>query len=429
MSSQFALLRSRRFFPLFTTQFLGAFNDNLFKNALVILIAYKIADKAGLDASVMVTLAAGVFILPFFLFSATAGQLADRYEKSRLIRLIKLFEIVLMAAAGLGFYLESISMLMGILFLMGAQSSFFSPLKYSILPEHLHEHELVGGNALVEAGTFLSILLGNIVGGLLILQQGGVMLVCALIVLVAATGYGTSRFIPSAGPAAPHLTVKWNVVTQTWSIIAYIRRYERVFLSILGISWFWFLGAVFLTQFPTYAKTILQANEEVVTLFLTVFSVGIALGSLLCNWLLKGQIKGNYVPFGALGMMFFTVILFFASRAASLPSEGELAGFISFLRHPPHWLILFSLLMIAVSAGLYIVPLYAMMQACSDDSHRARVVAGNNVLNSLFVALSSVVTLGLFALKFSVTEIFLLLALLNMPVAWLARKLIRDRQE
>ncbi len=377
--NQFTLLKTRRFLPLFITQFLGAFNDNIFKNALVILITYVLAEKAGLNSQLMVTAAAGVFILPFFLFSATAGQLADKYEKTQLIRIIKLGEILIMLGATAAFFLENVTLLMIILFLMGTQSSFFGPVKYGILPEKLEPDELIGGNGLIEAGTFVSILTGTIIGGLLILTSNGIWFVAALLLVIASLGWVSSWYIPPGEAADPGLPVNYNFIQETWNIVSYARKKRDIFLSILGISWFWLVGATFLAQFPTYAKDIIGGNEQVVTLFLTVFSVGIGIGSLLCNKLLRGEIVATYVPLGILGMTLFTVDLYFASQHTFNASSEVMIGAAAFLSHFTSWRILADMFLISISSGIYIVPLYAILQSRSDPSHRSRTIASNNV--------------------------------------------------
>ncbi len=414
--SQFALLGTRRFLPLFVTQFMGAFNDNVFKNAMVILIIYVLAARSDMNGQVMVTLAAGIFILPFFLFSATAGQLADRYDRARLIRWIKVAEILIMLAGGFAFQLANVTLLMAVLFLMGTQSTFFGPLKYGILPDHLAEEELIGGNALIEAGTFLAILAGTIVGGLMILERHGPATVSVLVLAVAGVGWGASLFIPSTVPASPDLRVSYNAVRETWHIIREAAATRVVWRCILGISWFWLVGATFLSQFPTLAKDVLGANEEVVTLFLTVFSIGIGLGSLLCNRLLRGAIHTTYVPLAAVGITLFSVDLFFAARGFASPG-GSLLGAKAFLAHAGNWRILADLLLIAVSGGVYIVPLYALLQERSPPSHRARNIASNNVVNALFMVVSAVATVAMLQSGFSVPQVFLVVAILNAAVA------------
>ena len=423
-TGQFALLGQRRLLPLFITQFFGALNDNVFKNALVMLITYRVADRSGLDGQLLVTLAAGLFIAPFFLFSATAGQLADRMEKSRLIRRIKVAEIAIMALATAGFFLGNVWFLLTVLFLMGTQSTFFGPVKYAILPDHLAPDELIGGNALVEAGTFLAILIGTIAGGLLILTAHGPVIISALILTLSVAGWAASRFIPPAGIAAPGLEISGNFLRETWSIIRHAREQRSLFLAILGISWFWLVGATYLTQFPTLAKQVIGGDEQVVTLFLTVFSIGIGIGSLLCNRLLKGQVSARYVPLAALGMTLFSLDLVAAS-AHPVTSDG-LMGAAAFLNHAANWRILADLLGIAISGGVYIVPLYAIMQSRSPEASRSRVIAANNILNAGFMVFSAVGTMTLLAKGFTVPEVFLVMAWANALVAAHICKLLPD---
>ena len=416
-SSQWKLLSSRRFLPFFVTQFLGAFNDNVFKNALVILITYTTMDNAGLSPQIMVTLAAGIFILPFFIFSATAGQLADKWDKAQLIRHVKFVEIILMGGAAAGFYLDSVVLLMAILFLMGAQSAFFGPLKYSILPDQLHEDELIGGNALTSAGTFVAILLGTIIGGLLILAEQGEAIVSGITIGIALAGWLSSLFIPSVRPAAADTIVNWHVFDETRAIIRQARENTTVFHAILGVSWFWLFGATFLSQFPTFAKEIIGGNEQVVTLFLTLFSVGIGIGALLCDKLLKGEVAATYVPLGVLGMTIFTVDLYFASTSLTPAANGTLIGVLNFLESFAHWRILLDLLAISICGGIYIVPLYAIVQTYTEPSRRSRAIAANNIMNALFMVVSAVGISVMLALDFTVSEVFLTLALLNGLVA------------
>lgn len=418
------LLTSRRFLPLFLTQFFGAFNDNIFKNALVILITYRIAVQTGDNAQLLITLAAGLFILPFLLFSALAGQLADKYEKSRLISFIKLAELILMVLASLGFYLQNITLLMMVLFLLGVQSTFFGPLKYAMLPFHLHKDELIAGNALVESGTFLAILIGTILGGILILSHAGVLMVCVLTLAVAISGWLSSRYIPRALAAAPQLKISYNIFSQTWDMLNYSRKSKDVFLSILGISWFWLIGATFLSQFPTFAKVTLSADGGVVTLFLTLFSIGIGLGSQLCSKIMRGRIEATYVPLAALGMTIFMVDLFFASR--NISATTHLASVGQFLSHLSSWRIMADLLLIAILGGVYIVPLYAILQSRSEESHRSRTIAGNNVVNALFMVVAALVTVLLLAIGFSVPLVFLTAGIANAFIALYICKLLPD---
>ena len=414
-NNQFSLLKQRRFGPFFLTQFLGAFNDNVFKNALIILIAFQTVGLAsGVDT--LINLSAGLFILPFFLFSATAGQFADKYEKSRLIRLIKLLEIVIMIAAAIGFYMGNIPLLIGLLFLMGTQSTLFGPIKYGILPQHLKEEELVGGNGLVEMGTFLAILLGTMTGGILIgLAEVGVALVAIAVIIIACLGYLASRGIPIAAPVDPELRINWNPVTETWRNLNFIRGNRTVFLSVLGISWFWFFGAAYLAQLPNYTKLTLGGNEQVVTLLLTLFSVGIGVGSLLCERLSGHKVELGLVPFGSIGLTLFGIDLYFAAPDAGF--TGELLSAAGFLGTPGSWRVIMDILLIGLFGGFYIVPLYALVQQRSLPSHRSRVIAGNNILNALFMVVSAVMAILLLNAGLSIPQLFLVMALLNALVA------------
>ena len=427
-SEMFHLMKSRRFLPLFITQFLGAMNDNLFKSALVMLVTYQLADAAGVDGPVMVTVAAGIFILPFFLFSATAGQLADRYDKAQLSRFVKAAEVVIMTGAAAAFFSQNIWALMAVLFFMGAQSSLFGPVKYAILPQHLREDELIAGNAMVEAGTFLAILIGTIVGGLLILTDGGVLLISTLIVAVALLGYGASLMIPTAPAPDASLQISLNVFSATARMVRHAASRRDVFLSILGISWFWLVGATFLSQFPTFAKEVLSGDESVVTLFLSIFSIGIAIGSMLCNKLLKGVVTAKYVPFGAILMTLFMADLYFASTQVTslLGANGELAGAMAFLSQPIGMRITADLLLVAISSGLYIVPLYAILQSRGDEAHRSRDIAANNIMNALFMVGSALAVTGLLASGMTVPGIFMVVAIANAGVALYICKLLPD---
>ena len=419
------ILKSRRFLPLFITQFLGALNDNIFKNALVILVTFRIAGETGVNGQMMATIAAGLFILPFFLFSATAGRFADKFEKSRLIVIIKTAEIAIMALAAIGFATSGLTLLMTVLFLMGTHSTFFGPLKYAILPAHLKTSELLSGNALIEAGTFLAILIGTIAGGVLILEGHGILAVSALVLAVALLGLLASLFIPRAAAEAPNLKLGFNIAAHTWEMIRDAAARRDLFLAILGISWFWLIGATFLSQFPAFAKDVLGADDHVVTLFLTAFSLGIGAGSMLCNKLLKGEISARYVPAGALGVSLFTVDLYFASGHLSGGGHATL-GLGEFLAHPAAWRVLGDLLLISIASGFYIVPLYTLLQERSEPSHRSRVIAANNIINAVFMVAGAAGTVGLIALHASVPEIFLILGLLNFLVAIYICRLLPD---
>jgi hypothetical protein len=414
-SNQFLLLKQRRFGPFFATQFLGAFNDNVFKNALLILIAFQVAGIGSLDTNTLINLSAGIFILPFFLFSASAGQLADKYEKSFLIRLIKLLEIAIMTCAAVGLYLRSIPLLIGVLFLMGTQSSLFGPVKYGILPQLLDDEELIGGNGLVGMGTFMAILLGTAIGGLLIgIPDSGTIAVGMIVITAACMGYWISRSIPPVPTVDPGLKINWNALTETWRIIGFTRQSRTVFLSVVGISWFWFFGATYLAQVPNYTRVVLHGNEQVVTLLLALFSVGVGVGSLLCERLSGRMVELGLVPFGSIGLTAFGIDLSFASPGAV---TGELLGAMQFLQSPGSWRVAIDITLIGVFGGFYVVPLYALVQQRSKASHRSRIIAGNNVLNALFMLISAVMAVAVLAAGFSIPELLLLTAVLNGFVA------------
>lgn len=415
--NQLSLLKSRRFAPLFITQFLGAFNDNVYKNALVMLITYRIANDIGRNSQILVTLAAGLFILPFFLFSATAGQLADKYERSRLVSIIKLAEIIIMLLASVGLYYQHTYTLMLVLFLLGVQAAFFGPIKYAILPDLLEEKELIAGNGLIEAGTFLSILIGTIVGGVLILLPWGNHLVSLAVCVVSVLGFIASLFVPNTNIKNLSIVLRYNFLYETVRVINYSRVHPTIFRCIFGISWFWLMGAIFLSELPVFAKDILYANEHVVTFFMATFSIGIGIGSLLCNQLANGQINLTYVRLGAIGMSVFILDLYFAaSPFAKLPANN-LMSLTAFLQTFAGWRITLDLILIAINGGLFTVPLYAMLQIHSEASHRARVIASNNVINALFMVIAAVATITMLKLGLTVTDIFLVAAIFNGLVA------------
>ena len=409
------LLRTRRFLPLFVTQFLGAMNDNLLKNALAILIVYEIGAGAGAEPGVLVAIAAGLFIAPYFLFSATAGQIADRYEKSLLLRVIKFAEIPIMALAAVGLALADLHLLLAVLFLLGTQATFFSPLKFAILPEHLREDELIGGNALIEAGTFIGILVGTIAGGALVLGADGTRIVAGLGLALATAGFAASLAIPRASAGEPAVAVGWNLISETRSVIGTTFRDRRIFLCVLGLSWFWMMGATFLAELPEFAKDVLGGNEHVVTLFLTLFSIGIAIGSWLCHRMLDGEVSARHVPLAALGMALFAFDLYFAIDGRVAPAA--LAGPLGFLSEPHNWRVAADFLLLAVCGGVYNVPLYAILQARSRPHERARVVAGNNIVNAFFMAVAAFATAAMIALGFGVVEVFLVIATGSLAVA------------
>lgn len=415
MSSQFELLKQKRFLPFFSTQFLGAFNDNLYKNALVILIAFQGSRMSSIAPELLVNLCAGLFILPFFLFSATAGQLADRFEKSRLIRAIKLLEIGIMAVATVGFLDMNLWLLLAALFMMGVHSTLFGPVKYAILPQALNSHELVGGNAIVESGTFIAILLGTIAGGVLIsMPSAGPTWVSAGVLAAACVGYLVSRGIPASPAADPTLRFNWNPVTETMRTLALTRENASVFNSILGISWFWFYGALFLSQFPGFAKNVTGGGEIVVTLFLAVFSIGIGTGSMFCERLSGRMVELGLVPFGSIGLSLFALDLWWTSSGLH---PVEAMGIRHFVTSATHLHVLADLFLIGVFGGFYIVPLYAVMQSRSRESIRSRVIAGNNIMNSAFMVVAALMAMGLLAAGLTVPQLFLITGLMNIAVA------------
>lgn len=412
--SQFALLGKRRFLPFFVTQLLGAFNDNIFKQSLILAILYKLAVSA--DRHMLVNLCALLFILPFFLFSALGGQFGEKFAKDALIRAIKLAEIVIMAVGAAGFMLNNLVLMLLALFAMGTHSALFGPVKYSILPQALQEQELIGGNALVEMGTFLAILAGTIGAGIMMSSADYQPVVAVAIVLVATCGYLASRQIPRAHAAMPELVLDWNIFRQSWQILRLgLGQRPSVSRSLVGNSWFWFLGAVYLTQIPAFAKEFLHGDESVVTLILTVFSVGIAMGSMLCERLSGGKVEIGLVPFGSIGLTLFGILLWWHS--GGFPAGSEPYGWLAVLGHAQAWWILADIFGIGLFGGFYIVPLYALIQARTAENERARVIAANNILNALFMVISAIVSiLFLSVAGFSIPELFLVVSLMNVAV-------------
>lgn len=414
MSSQFGLMRERRFLPFFLTQFLGAFNDNVFKTALITLVSFRAANLAGLNSAQLATVLPGLFILPYFLFSATSGQLADKFDRSRVIRFVKLFEICIMALAAWGFVQHILWLLVVALFMMGVHSTLFGPAKYAYLPQHLGEHELVGGNGLVEMGTFVAILLGQVLGAAIISATDSGWPVAATILLLAVFGWLASRSAPPSPAPEPGLRIGWNPITETFRNIGFARQSRAVWLALLGISWFWFYGATLLAQFPNFAKLVLLGNENTFILLLSVFSIGIGIGSVLCEKLSRGHVEIGLVPFGAIGMTVFGIDLYLAIPAIALDNPSNLT---LLLGHFTHWRMLADIALIGLSGGLYIVPLYAMVQSRSEKSHQSRIMAANNILNSAFMVGSAIISLLLFRLDLSIPQLFLATALFNAVVA------------
>lgn len=400
--SQFRLLLERRFGPFFGVQFLGAMNDNVFKQALVILLAYHTASFSALPSDTLQNLAQALFVLPFLLFSATAGQLADKYEKSMLITVTKVVELAVMALGAVGLFTSSLTLLLAALFLGGVQAAFFGPVKYAILPQHLRQTELVGGNGLVETGTSIAILVGMVLGGWLIAHAGWGLAGVALATCgMAAAGIALSRLIPRSPAPDAALKINWNPLSETWRILRFTHANRTVFLSILGISWFWFYGALLVTQFPNLAKNVLAADEGFVTTLLIAFSIGVGTGSLLCERLSGHKVELGLVPFGSIGLTVFGIDLGLAALAP----------------HPHHVRLIADLALLGLFGGFYIVPLYALVQSRSDEAHRSRIIAGNNVLNALFMIAAAALALGLFAAGLSIPQLFLVAAIMNAAVA------------
>ena len=399
--SQFRLLAERRFGPFFGVQFLGAFNYNVFKQALVILLAYQTANFTAMSSNTLQNVAQALFVLPFFLFSATAGQIADKYEKSTLITVTVAIELGCMALGAVGFLLRSLPLLLAALFLGGVQSALFGPVKYAILPQQLRESELVGGNGLVEMGTSIAILAGLIYGGWLVAQPGwGIAGVALSTMAISAAGIALSRAIPKAPAADPGLKISWNPLAETWRNLRFLRHNRTVFLSILGISWFWFYGAMLVTQFPNLAKNVFAGSEHLVTILLVSFSIGIGAGSLLCERLSGHKVELGLVPFGSIGLTLFGIDLWLATSGE--PSVRRTLG---------------DLVAISVFGGFYIVPLYALVQIRSDPAHRSRVIAGNNIVNALFMVAAATIAIALFDAGLTIPQLILVTALMNAAVA------------
>ncbi len=408
--SQFGLLKEKRFLPFFLTQFFGAFNDNVFKNALVIMIAF----KAGTNSDMLVNLAAALFILPFFLFSAIAGQIADKYEKASLIRKVKMTEIVIMSIASLGFYINSIPLLLTVLFLMGSQSSLFGPVKYGYLPQHLHKDELVGGNGLIESSTFLSILLGTILGGILIALDT-ILPIAITVICIALAGYASARSIPNTPSSSPEIKLNFNIAKATYNNVRFLPSNRVVFLSVLAISWFWFYGSIFLMQIPNFTIKILSGNKAVATWLLSMFSIGIGIGSLLCEKLSGKRVEIGLVPLGAIGLAIFGWDIAVASE--SWPQFPGLLTFQEFWAITGSFRILLDLVLIGAFGGLYIVPLYALLQERSDRKFLSRVIAGNNIINALFMVCAALLAMFILGyMGWTIPELFKVTVVLNILV-------------
>ena len=426
MSNQFTLMKESRFRPFFFTQFLGAFNDNVFKTALITLIAFHSVTLARLDSSTLTTLLPGLFILPFFLFSATAGQIADKFEKSRIIRYVKIFEFCIMIFATVGFFLHQIWLLVVVLFMMGVHSTIFGPVKYSYLPQHLNESELIGGNGMVEMGSFMAILLGQLLGAWLTTQTHNEILTSITILIIASLGYWSSCSVPNSPAADESLEINWNPITETVKNIKFIYKNKTIMTAIIGISWFWFYGATLLAQFPTLSKVILHGDEELFILLLTVFSLGIGIGSLLCEKLSKTKIEVGLVLFGAFGLTLFGADLYLSSNTfyegtnIEYFSTGKLFISLKYVTHLQliniYWRLLIDIIFIGIFGGIYIVPLYTLIQTRSESSHQSRVFAANNILNALFMVLSAGMSVFLISKGITIPQLFFITAILNVIV-------------
>ncbi|ALF60459.1 MFS transporter [Psychrobacter urativorans] len=416
MANQFQLFKRRRFSAMFFTQFLGAFNDNIFKQALILVLTYTAASQLGVEVSILNNLAAMLFILPYFLFSALAGQIADKYEKSKLTQITKLLELSIMVIAAVGFVFEWYALLFVALFLMGTQSTFFGPIKYAYLPQAMKGEELVGANGLFQMGTSLAILLGMIIAGVLTQLPQSLYWISAVVLIVAILGYVSARSIPNMPAMQPDIKINWNIFTTSIATVRYLYSLPFLYFIILGNSWFWFYGATFLTQTPEFSKVILHGDESVVIFLLTLFSVGVSIGSLLCKTLTKNQVSLRLLPFGIAGLSIFAIDLYFSLSGLSIDmSQEKLLGVGELFHVAGSWRVFADLFFLGFSGGLYIVPLYASMQAYAPKSHRARIVGANNIFNAIFMVSSAIFAIVLLnSLKLSLPQLFLITGVLNI---------------
>ena len=429
------LVRTRRFLPIFVTQFLGAFNDNLFRTAMVMLVIYGIYGDAEQEATFS-AIAGGLFIAPFFLLSALSGQLADAHDKARIVRIVKTAEIAIMVFGAAGLLLHDIPLLLAALAAMGVHSTFFGPIKYAILPQHLERDEVLGGTGLVEAGTYIAILGGTILGGLLVLQRPDgsyhAELAAIAVLLVAIAGRIAGGFVPPAPPADepeipgfPKRGMDWHIIRASIRLVSATLHVKRLFLAVVSISFFWAMGAVLAAQFPPLVKNSLGSDQTVATLFLAVFSVGVAIGSVLVNWLLKGQVSARYSPAAALAMGIFVLDLF--RRVRTWPLNGEeLHSIGQFLDLPNSWMIVVDLLGVAIAGGMFVVPLYAFLTTTVPKSETARTIAANNIVNSGFmVAATAILALAIGFFEMTVADSLLIVAVASVGAAFLGWKLHR----
>ena len=414
-ANQFALLGQRRFAPFFWTQFSGAANDNVFKFAFTVLVTYQLS-VSWLPASLAGLVIGALFILPFLLFSATSGQLADKLDPAELMRWVKNLEIAIMLLAALGFAMQAVAVLLVCTFLMGLHSTLFGPVKFAYLPQVLKPHELTGGNGMVEMGTFVAILLGNVAGGLLVaIPDVGHTAVAVACVALAVVGRLFSGAIPSIRPTAPDLRINWNPFTETWRNLQLARANSTVFITLLGISWMWFFGAVFLSQFPSFAKEVLHGDAHVASMLLVLFSLGIGAGSLWCESLSRRRVEPGLAPLGAIGMTVFSVDLYLASHG--LPND-PMMDLTTFLAQSAHWRLMADLVLLSLFAGIYSVPMYALIQQQSQTAHCARIIAANNILNALFMIASSLIAGAMLGAGMTIPEVFFWTGVANAVVTF-----------
>ncbi|MEO9600985.1 MFS transporter [Parasphingorhabdus sp.] len=419
------LLRTKRFLPLFLTQLLGAFNDNLFKFSMVILVTYGIYESESEDF-VFNALASGLFILPFFLFSSLAGQLADNYDKARITRFVKTLEILIAVVGGIGLWLQSIPIMLTALFLLGLQSTFFGPIKYAVLPQHLEKDEVLGGTGLVEAGTYVAILAGTILGGIIIDRDGnGVEIAVIAVFFVALLGRAAAQFMPPAPAQKEVEKIDYNFVRSSIQLISATLHVRKLYLAIIAISFFWTIGSVLIIQFPPLVENVLTATPQVASLFLGVFSIGIAIGSVLVNRLLKSEVSARFAPISVIFMGIFVLALYFIARGWEGLPDGQLYTFKTFIVHEGAWALLGTLAGVSISGGMFVVPLYAFLTTTVDISQTARTIAANNVVNSGCMVLGALAALALSMLGVSTTEQLLLVAAMCVFAAWLGHQLHR----
>ena len=412
------LLRARRFVPLFVTQFLGAFNDSLFKQGVVLFVTYQLYSNPAKEFQFS-AIAQGLFILPFFLFSALSGQLADDHDKAKLIRIIKLAEIGIMVVGAAGIYFASIPLMLAAVALMGVHSTFFGPIKYAILPQHLRHDEVLGGTGLVEAGTYLAILGGTVLAGVLAPTP---QIAAAATIGIAALGYLAGSQVPPAPPAAERIPFNWHIVHASIELVSATLHIRRLFLAILSISFFWTIGAVLIIIFPPLVKNVLGANEQVASLFIAIFSIGIAIGSVAINRLLKSEVSARFAPASVIAMGAFVVLLHFVALSWS-KSGSELTTLENFVLHPMAGLMILALLGVAITGGMFVVPLYAFLTTTVPKTETARTVAANNIVNSGAMVVGSLLAFGLSSLGIGPVGQLLLVAAMCLVSAWLGWKL------